>query len=544
MATETVAVLFTDLVDSTGLMSRFGEEQAESLRRAHMALLRSSIALHGGREIKNLGDGLMVSFASPSAAIAAAVGMQQAVAEDNRKQAEPLGLRIGVAVGEAEADDGDYFGRPVVEAARLCALAGAGEVLATGIARALAGGRGDHQFVSRGSVHLKGLEEPTEVALVNWKPLPPSKDAELTVRVLGPIEVLIDGTLVAVAGPKQRAVVATLALDVGRIVPVGVLVDAVWGDPVPDRAEHSLQQHVSSLRKVLGPAAGRSLTTRSPGYALDGARVDASEFEAAAARGHQLIVSGQPEDAIDVLGQALELWRGPALANANGTHRLAAAAVRLEERRLAAIEDRNDALLAVGRAREVVDGARHHLHDHPRRERLWAQLMLALYRSGRQADALAAYGEARRTLIDELGIEPGGELRALERAILEQQPSLDLGETDRADSSAGAEDLFATFKAGAGPRLGHLELPDGQIVVLLEGSSTIGRDPASLVRLIDNRVSRLHARIDAGPDGCTLVDLGSSNGTQVAGARISEHRLHSGDLISLGGVEVRFHGPA
>ena len=140
MAAETITVLFTDLVGSTDLLSRVGEATADELRREHFALLRAALAEHGGREIKNLGDGLMVVFEGTAAAVSAAVAMQQAIT-GRSASAEPLSVKIGIAAGDAEAEDGDYFGLPVVEAARLCARAGGGEILTTVMVRMLARSR-------------------------------------------------------------------------------------------------------------------------------------------------------------------------------------------------------------------------------------------------------------------------------------------------------------------------------------------------------------------------------------------------------------------
>jgi hypothetical protein len=160
--------------------------------------------------------------------------------------------------------------------------------------------------------------------------------------------------------------------------------------------------------------------------------------------------------------------------------------------------------------------------------------MLALYRSGRQADALAAYQATRGVLIDELGIEPGAELRDLEQAILVQSPELGL------DASRSMAELHATFRADTLAEAGRIELPDGQSVLLREGITSIGRDPSAHVRMVDNRVSRIHAQIETKDGRCVLRDTGSTNGTRVNGRSVDEHELSDGDLISIGGVELQF----
>jgi class 3 adenylate cyclase len=166
-----ISVLFTDLVDSTRLLSELGIEAAEGLRRDHFALLRSATHEYAGTEIKNLGDGLMVVFGSAREALASAVAMQQRVERANRSTGVELGLRVGLAAGDAEAEGGDYFGRPVVEASRLCALAAAGEILATDVVRALAGGQSGFKFTDRGSTLLKGLDDPVGTCAAVWAPL-------------------------------------------------------------------------------------------------------------------------------------------------------------------------------------------------------------------------------------------------------------------------------------------------------------------------------------------------------------------------------------
>jgi class 3 adenylate cyclase len=183
--TELVTVLFTDLVGSTDALARLGEDAAEQLRQAHFSILREAISPTSGREVKNLGDGLMVVFASASDAVACAVAMQQGLEHHNRRVGEPLSVRIGVAVGEATCEESDYFGTPVVEAARLCAKAEGGRILATDMVRMLAGSRGGQRFESLGAVQLKGLPDPIPVCQVLWEPrldaglsLPPRLEAD------------------------------------------------------------------------------------------------------------------------------------------------------------------------------------------------------------------------------------------------------------------------------------------------------------------------------------------------------------------------------
>jgi class 3 adenylate cyclase/tetratricopeptide (TPR) repeat protein len=191
-ATALVAILFTDLVGSTETASRLGEAGAEEFRLTHFALLREGIRDHGGTEVKNLGDGLMVAFGAASDAVACAVAMQQALARHNRRGGEAMGIRIGVAVGEATEEDGDWFGTPVIEASRLCGRADGGEILVSEMARMLAGDRGGQQFIPLGPMELKGLPAPVPVHRVRWEavagdapPLPGRLTVERTLGFIG-----------------------------------------------------------------------------------------------------------------------------------------------------------------------------------------------------------------------------------------------------------------------------------------------------------------------------------------------------------------------
>jgi class 3 adenylate cyclase len=168
--TQTVTIVFTDIVGSTELASRLGPEEADWVRQGHFSLLRQALAATDGTEVKNLGDGLMAVFSSPSAAVAGAVAMQQAIERDNRRSQNPLGLRIGLSGGEVTIEDDDYFGDPVVEAARICAICEGGQILTADVVRSMAGRRSSHRFTSRGERELKGLPEPVAVSEVAWEP--------------------------------------------------------------------------------------------------------------------------------------------------------------------------------------------------------------------------------------------------------------------------------------------------------------------------------------------------------------------------------------
>ena len=171
MTTENLAILFTDVVGSTELSQRVSQDRADEVRRAHFSILRQAVAASGGTEVKNLGDGLMVVFTSASAALACAVAMQQRVEQANRGSEPAVGLRVGIGAGDVVGEDHDYFGDPVIEAARLCALCETGQVLATTLVRAMAGRRVRHECRSVGGLTLKGLPDPVESVEVLWEPL-------------------------------------------------------------------------------------------------------------------------------------------------------------------------------------------------------------------------------------------------------------------------------------------------------------------------------------------------------------------------------------
>ena len=359
------------------------------------------------------------------------------------------------------------------------------------------------------------------------------------VHLLGPVGASVDGVERVVRGAKPRALLAVLAFRHDQVVSVVELVDSLWDEPAPAGAEHTLQQHVSSLRKLLEPdrsalEAPSILLTRSPGYLLHVDSLDSDEFERSAAEGFAATQSGRWTDAVDAFDAALACWHGPALGDARSSQRLSAIATGLEQRRLAVVEARIEGRLASGGHVAVIPELEQLIGEHPYRERLRAQLMLALYRSDRQAEALGAYRAARELLVDELGIDPSSALADLEQAILDHDPAL------LVSAAAPLDVLEKTFGADAPRSMGWIELPDGQIIALTNRPSAIGRSPSADIRLVDSRVSREHARIDTETGTPTLVDLGSTNGTTVNGEVISTRALRDGDTIGLGGVELRF----
>jgi YVTN family beta-propeller protein len=248
-------------------------------------------------------------------------------------------------------------------------------------------------------------------------------------RILGPLEVSADGRMIQIGGPKLRALLVILLLRANQAVPRDVLVRDLWGEHPPAGAQGSLEVYVSRLRKALGAAAdGPAVATRPGGYCLllEDGQLDVRQFERLVEQGRIALAGHAPDQAAARLRAALQLWRGNALGDL-GCEPFAQVEIgRLEELRLGAVEDRIEADLALGRHAGVVSELEALVAVHPLRERLHGQLMIALYRGGRQAEALEAYQAARRMLVGELGLEPGPALQQLERAILRQDSSLDL----------------------------------------------------------------------------------------------------------------------
>jgi DNA-binding SARP family transcriptional activator len=250
-------------------------------------------------------------------------------------------------------------------------------------------------------------------------------------RILGPLEVSKNGNLIELTAPKQRALLAVLLLSPGRVVSADRLIDELWGDHPPAGGAKTLQYHVSKLRDTLEPdrrpASEGLIVTRAQGYSLDAAPedIDAVRFESLIRDGRRFL-SADPDYAASCLREALDLWRGPALVDFLDAPFAQLEAVRLEELRLSALEDRIDIDLALERHADVVIELEKLAAEHPFRERLWAQLMVALYRCDRQAEALRVYQELRRYLGRELGIEPSPELQQIEERILLQDEELAL----------------------------------------------------------------------------------------------------------------------
>jgi YVTN family beta-propeller protein len=260
-------------------------------------------------------------------------------------------------------------------------------------------------------------------------------------RILGPLDVRDDGHAFELGGEKQRAVLAILLLHANEAVSVDRLIEGIWGEQLPRSAQKTLQGYIYRLRKLLENGSGEAgttanggrLMTSAHGYLLRvaGGELDLDRFKALVEQGRQALAVGDPASAATLLREALGLWRGPALADLEYEAFAQPAIAQLEELRLAALEDRIEADLALGLDRDLVGELSALLEQHPLRERLRGQVMVALYRCGRQAEAIELYQQYRRALSHELGLDPSPLLRELEASILCRDPKLDLARGQR-----------------------------------------------------------------------------------------------------------------
>src|SRR6266545_7893436 len=299
----------------------------------------------------------------------------------------------------------------------------------------------------------------------NYEELTTRRDGggPVELRVLGPVELRNEGRPVPLPGSRLRAVLGVLALHANRVVAADWLLETVWGPAPPKTARNSLQGQISRLRRLLGTSDGRDrLAFREPGYLLrvTPGELDLAEFQRLADEGRQLLAAGDAVQAGTLLHAALGWWQGPPLADTE-LPALREQLAALAERRLAVLEDRIEADLAGGRHADLVDELDELTRAFPLRERLRRQQMLALYRSGRPADALAVYGDARAVLRERLGIDPSPELDRLQRAMLARDPALEPAADPATDAGPAAAVVVAPAQLPAAVssfvgRAGHL----------------------------------------------------------------------------------------
>ena len=264
-------------------------------------------------------------------------------------------------------------------------------------------------------------------------------------RILGPLEVSDGGTLIPLGGRRQRTVLAVLLVNANQTVSTDRLIDDVWGDGPPETARRSLQAYVSRLRGLVGD---ETVTAVAPGYMLriDPADCDWERFAEKVRQGRDT-VNSDPQRAAGLLREALGMWRGGPFADLADEACLQPAITRLKDQRLTAVEDRIEADLQSGRHGNLVGDLESLIDRYPLRERLRGQLMLALYRSGRQAEALRAYQQARSYLVEELGVEPSPDLQRLEERILDQDSELDFAGEVQVDATQVGANPYKGLRA-------------------------------------------------------------------------------------------------
>jgi class 3 adenylate cyclase/DNA-binding SARP family transcriptional activator len=405
---ETLTILFTDLVGSTSLIAALGDDAADALRRSHFATLRSAVDAHCGREVKSLGDGLMVAFTSAREAVACAARMQQSVSE----QADRLELRVGIDAGEPIHDGADLFGTPVVVARRLCDVATAGQVLVSDVVRMLCGSRLPLRLEELGPLQLKGLEAPVVAHAVRWQRAGPR------VRLCGPLVVEQDGTRLDERLPSRQARVlfSLLVLERRRALSREAIADALWADAAPRSRDSSLRALLTGVRRVFGPASveGRaSVRLVLP----DDATVDVEEAEAALTRAESAIERGDADAAMRAARHAAAL---------TGDELLAGLSARwIDERRaevaelaLRALELEARAALECGRAPAAERAARRLVERAPYRESAYELLMRALAARDNVAEATLVYDRLRTLLRDDLGTTPSPGVVAMHDRLL------------------------------------------------------------------------------------------------------------------------------
>ncbi|HYY77599.1 MAG TPA: BTAD domain-containing putative transcriptional regulator, partial [Actinomycetes bacterium] len=390
--------------------------------------------------------------------------------------------------------------------------------------------------------------------------------APLEFLLLGPLEARRRDRPVRLGSIKHRMLLAKLLLHPNQVVSTDELIDAVWGEEPPPTVKQSLQNHVAALRKAIehggGPSGPRTLVTRDPGYLVrvEPDQLDLDRFQRLAHDGRAALAAGDPGRAADLLRRALLLWRGPVLADVAASAGLAwPELVGVDELRVAALEARIEADLALGRHRELVGELEGLVRLHPLREHLHGQLMLALYRSGRQADALAAYRAARRTLVQELGIEPSVGLQRLEQAILAQDAALDLlaparqaadpqprgqGELQAAPDGQPADRADPDADPDAGP---VRKLVTVLFVEVDEPAGEGGeRDPEDVSSMLDRHLERVRSEVESfggavehAIGAATMAVFGVPQTREDDPERAVRAALAVRDALAGGGVEVR-----
>ena len=536
----TVTLVMTDIEGSTRLLQRLGRDYVRVLTD-HARLVREAGRRHGGTEVDTQGDAFFIAFTRARDAVSAATAIQRGHAARDWPWRGDVRVRIGVHTGEPDVrEGGGYVGLDVHRTARICSAAHGGQVVLSHLTATLAADDLPEGVSLRelGEVQLKDLERPEHLTQLVIAGLPdafpelrgarttPFHGAEqalaaelatagagpptrvgLEVRLLGPVEVWRGGARVPLSAAKQRMIVAVLALRLGEVVSLDVLIDRLWGERPPRTAQKAVQVYVSELRKLVesDPRAPRVIVSQHPGYRLIAApdELDLRRFERLWDTGREALAAGDAGAAREPLSDALALWRGPPLAEFRYEDAFSTDIGRLEEMHIGCLEDRIEADLRCGRHASVIGELEALVREHPLRERLCGQLMLALYRSGRQAEALAAYGRARATLVEELGIDPSPDLLRLQRQVLAQDaalvppaahpPEATVGTRTVIILSQSSADLVALIDLGAA-----VSASEGRDLVLARTVTALpGRDVRDRLGEITHRLAEERGKLSS-----------------------------------------------
>jgi len=363
--------------------------------------------------------------------------------------------------------------------------------------------------------------------------------------VLGPLQLTVGGTPVPVGAAKQRAVLAMLVLNRNRVVSSDALIQAAWEESPPTEARASLHAYVSNLRRLLNDAGfdGRTvLAAAPPGYRLSVADIDCDigRFIMEKTAGVRAAAAGDFEEASRHLSAALAEWRGQILDDLRDFQFVASFGAAILEDRVGAHTVRAEVEIACGRGDTVISELEALTAQHPYREPLWAQLITAYYVGGRQSDALNAYRRLKATLVEDLGIDPGPNLRALHERILRQEP-LDTVRTARATATATAITLNQRTESTANTAVAYLRARSGRTYPLTAATTRIGRLADNDIVLDDIDVSRHHAVVSDTGTSYVITDLRSANGVFVQGQRVrGSVVLATGDSVRISTHELIF----
>ena len=368
---------------------------------------------------------------------------------------------------------------------------------------------------------------------------------DLWFGVLGPLRMSANGADLPLGAAKRRAVLAMLLINRNRTVPVDSLIDAAWQEHPPPEARGSLHAHISRLRRLVSSAGvdpAAVLVSAHPGYRLDlpDAACDLGRFAIAQKAGIEAAAAGRFEQASGHLSAALAEWRGPVLEDLRDFRFVDTFAAALAEDKLVALTVRAEAEIACGRIHSVTGELEALVAEHPYREPLWAQLIIAYYLAERQYDALDAYGRLKTALADDLGIDPGPTLRSLHQRVLRQEP-LDVERAARATAKRAATTLQWRTEKTRQPAVAHLRDAAGRRYPLRGAATRIGRLSGNDIVLDDDTVSRYHAVIVDTGNSFVITVLQSANGVDVADQRIRiSATLADGDRICICGHEFTF----